>query len=265
MNFSSNRLNIGCDEPFDLGQGASADEVARRGKTEVYLEHVDRIARPLVRQGYDVLIWGDILREDPALAAKLLPDGVVAVPWHYEQPWPDELRAQVPERAMRTLAELDHDPLNGFRSQMEALAGTDIPVEIAPGTATWNSLIGRIDNAYGNLLDAAVQGIEFGAGGYLITDWGDNGHHQPPLVSFPPIVYGGAVSWCLETNRDLDVASVLDALVLDQPIGQKLDVIGRLWSQTGQLAFNGSPIFRGLIPRSTMSFGQIDRRRVATT
>jgi len=261
VNFSSNRVNIGCDEPFDLGQGVSQEEVERRGKTEVYLEHLERIARPLVKNGYEVLVWGDILREDPALAAKVLPDGVTAVPWHYEQVWPEELRAQVPEQALQALAQLDQDPLDGFRAQMEALAGIDIPIEIAPGTATWNSLIGRIDNAYGNLVDAALQGREFGAKGFLITDWGDNGHHQPPIISYPPIVYGGAVSWCLEANRSLDVANVLDTLVLDQPMGQQLDAIGRLWSQTGQLAFNGSPIFRGLVPRSTMSFGEINPSR----
>jgi hypothetical protein len=261
VNFSSNRVNIGCDEPFDLGQGVSKEEVERRGKTDVYIEHLDRIARPLVKNGYEVLVWGDILREDPALAAKVLPDGVTAVPWHYEQVWPEELRAQVPEQALQALAQLDHDPLDGFRPQMEALAGIDIPIEIAPGTATWNSLIGRIDNAYGNLVDAAAHGKEFGSKGYLITDWGDNGHHQPPPVSFPPIVYGGAVSWCLESNRDLDVAKVVDTFVFSKPLGAVLDRIGRLWSQTGQLAFNGSPIFRGLIPRSTMSFGQIDASR----
>ncbi len=258
VNFSSNRVNIGCDEPFDLGQGVSRSEVERRGKTEVYLEHLERIAGPLVKNGYEVLVWGDILREDPALAAKVLPDGVTALPWHYEQVWPEELRAQVPEQALQTLAQLDHDPLDGFRAQMEALAGIDMPVEIAPGTATWNSLIGRIDNAYGNLLDAAVQGKEFGAKGYLITDWGDNGHHQPPIVSFPPIVYGGAVSWCLDANRNLDVAKVVDKFVFEQPLGSSIDRIGRLWAKTGQLAFNGSPIFRGLVPRSTTSFGQID-------
>ena len=265
-NFTSRRVNIGCDEPFDLGQGASADEVARRGKTEVYLEHLERIARPLVERGYEVLVWGDILREDPALAAKILPDGVTAIPWHYEQPWPDELRAQVPDSTLQTLAALDVDPIAGFRVHVEPLGGIDIPFWVAPGTSTRNSLIGRVDNAFGNLLDAAERGIASGARGYLITDWGDNGHHQPPSVSWGPLLYGGAVSWCLDANRSLDVGAALDAFVFEgQGLGRVLRDLGVLWRSTGQLAFNGSPIFRGLVPRSTMSFGEIDAAKCART
>jgi hypothetical protein len=267
-NFTSARVNIGCDEPFDLGQGKSAEDVAKRGKATVYLEHLDRIARPLVERGYEVQVWGDVLRDDPQLAAKLLPSGVVAVPWHYEQPWPDELREQLPASTREALATLAHDPMDGFRSQIAPLADIDMPFWIAPGTSTWNSLVGRIDNALGNLLDAAEIGLEFGASGYLITDWGDNGHHQPPAVSFGPIVYGGAVSWSHRTNHDLDVAKALDAFVFEDvkhSLGGALDSIGRVWRSTGQLAFNGSPIFRALVPRSTMSFGDIDPARCRAT
>ncbi len=267
-NFTSKRVNINCDEPFDLGQGRSADAVAQRGKTEVYLEHLDRIASPLAARGYEVLVWGDILREDPALAAKMLPDGVVAVPWHYEQPWPDELLAQVPDEARDALARLDMSPAAGFRPHVEPLAGIEMPYWVAPGVATWNSLIGRVDNAVGNLRDAAQLGAEFGARGYLITDWGDNGHHQPPSVSWGPLLYGGAVSWCRGTNDDLDVAAVLDASVFGDTagiLGVTLERLGVMWRQCGQLAFNGSPIFRGLVPRSTMSFGEIDPKLCQTT
>jgi hexosaminidase len=267
-NFHSRRVNIGCDEPFDLGQGKSADEIARRGKTAVYLEHLDRIARPLVERGYEVQVWGDVLEEDPALAAKVLPDGVVAVPWHYEQPWPNDLKAQIPSSTLDVLSRLDANPMDGFRPKLKPLVGLDMPFWVAPGTATWNSLVGRIDNAFGNLRDAAEQGLAFGARGYLITDWGDNGHHQPPSVSWGPLVYGGAVSWALEANRDLDVADVLDTFVFsddESQLGEAVHRLGLAWRSTGQLAFNGSPIFRALVPRSTMSFGEIDGDRCTAT
>ena len=101
---------------------------------------------------------------------------------------------------------------------------------VVPGTSSWNSLVGRIDNAIPNLLDAAEVGRARGAGGYLITDWGDNGHLQPPSVSFGPLVFGGAVSWSLDANRELDLNAVLDRYVFDDASGAlsgALDSLGR--------------------------------------
>jgi len=84
-----------------------------------------------------------------------------------------------------------------------------------------------------------------------VTDWGDNGHLQPPSVSFGPIAYGGAVSWCAATNRDLDVPAALDRFVLDDPtrtIGAVLQRMGTVWSGTGQRAVNASPLSAALLP-----------------
>jgi hypothetical protein len=249
-NFTSRRVNIGCDEPFDLGQGYSADDIAARGKAAVYLEHVERIARPLTERGHQVLMWGDVLRDDLALAGKLLPAGVVALPWWYEAPWSDEQWSAVPSSVREMLTSVEHDPRVGFRDQLEPLAGTEIPFWVAPGVSSWNSLVGRVDNAIGNLIDACDEGLRFGAGGVLITDWGDNGHHQPPSVSFGPLIFGGAVSWCLESNRTLDIAAALDALVFADgsgKLGAAFGRLGRMWRATGQLAFNSSPVFTALV------------------
>ena len=102
-----------------------------------------------------------------------------------------------------------------------------------------------------NLADAAEVGREQGATGYLITDWGDNGHLQPPSVSFGPLLYGGAVSWALDANRGLDVAAALDRHVFldgNGALGGALDELGRVWRGTGQRAFNASPLQVALAP-----------------
>ena len=75
--------------------------------------------------------------------------------------------------------------LRGFEAHVAGFAEAGVPFWVCPGTSSWNSLIGRLDNARGNLLDAAQVGLARGASGYLITDWGDNGHMQPPSVSWP--------------------------------------------------------------------------------
>jgi hypothetical protein len=284
--FDSRRVNIGCDETFELGKGASRDEVERRGVTRVYIDHVKRIAGPLAERGYEVQIWADMLRRDPSLFAEL-PDAVVPVVWTYEAPRPDGAVADVPADIVATLADAGIDLLahSGFATNVAPLAEAGVPFWVAPGTSSWASLVGRVDNASANLLDAAEVAVASGAAGYLINDWGDDGHLQPPSVSFGPLLLGGAVSWCLAANRDLadDLPAVLDRWVFGDPagpdpgsgsasgsapgasLGCTIDELGRLWRRTGQRAFNSSPLQAALAPGTLMVTGEPDAAKVGAT
>jgi hypothetical protein len=82
---------------------------------------------------------------------------------------------------------------------MALFAKAKIPFYVCPGTSTWQTLIGRHDNALANLRAAAKAGKRFGAMGYLITDWGDGGHPQPLAVSYLPYLAGASLSWCAKT------------------------------------------------------------------
>ena len=94
-----------------------------------------------------------------------------------------------------------------------------MPFYVCPGTSTWCSLAGRTDNALGNLLNAAENGIKHGAIGYLNTDWGDRGHWQAPPVSYLGFAAGAAFSWALEANRAMDVPAVVSRFAFDDPTG----------------------------------------------
>ncbi len=115
--------------------------------------------------------------------------------------------------------------------------------------------MGRLDNALPNLLDAARTAADAGIDGLLVTDWGDGGHHQPPSVSDPAILYGGAVAWCAEANADLDVAAAVDRHVVGDPtgtIGRVLVEVGTLGPRTGVVARNCSPLAAALLPHQPL-------------
>lgn len=243
-------VHIGCDETFELGRGVTRDRVADRGLGAVYLDHVRRLADPLIDRGYQVQMWADILVRHPDMAPRL-PEGVVPIAWCYEAPTSDGQPLSIPTPLAKVLASfgIDTASFSGFDVAVAPLVDAGVPFWVAPGTSSWNSLVGRIDNARDNLVDAAETARRHGCGGYVITDWGDNGHHQPPSVSFGPIVYGGAVAWGLDANRDLDLGRVLDRHVFDDPTGcisSALDSLGREWDRTGQLGVNASPLAASL-------------------
>jgi hexosaminidase len=178
--FSSRQFNIGGDEPVELGQGASAELVAERGKGRVYLEFLLKIYREVKARGYTMQFWGDIIMEYPELVPDL-PRDAIAMEWGYEA---------------------DHP----FDEHSATFAASGIPFYVCPGTSSWNSVAGRTENALKNLRRAAAGGLAHGAVGYLITDWGDNGHWQPLAVSYLPLAYGAGVAWHTAGNQACDAA-----------------------------------------------------------
>jgi hexosaminidase len=257
-NFRSKRLNIGADETWELGTGVSKARAEEAGLGAVYLEYVAKVMQPWVERGYTVEFWADILGNYPDLMDSI-PAGTIPVVWQYDSPslMKAALAAMTQEERDGFKAHgVDIDALtDGFVDRAKALIGAQKPFWVAPGTSTWLSILGRLDNAIENMVDAAEVGLAHGSTGYLNTAWGDNGMYDPPAISYGPIVYGGAVSWSLETNRNLDLAAVLTTHVFDDESGQ----LGRLLVEFGSVAdalhvpmLNASPLFRVLLNAGTL-------------
>lgn len=189
--FSSRMFNVGCDETVDLGEGRSKAECEARGTGRVYLDFLLKIHRLVKKHKRKMQFWGDIIMEHPELVPEL-PKDVIALEWGYE---------------------FDHP----FDDHGAKFAASGVPFYVCPGTSSWNTIGGRTTNAIGNLLNAAENGLKHGAIGYLITDWGDNGHHQLLPVSYLGYAYGAAVSWSLDTNRDTDIARAIGIHIFMDP------------------------------------------------
>lgn len=254
----SMRVHVGGDEPFELGHGRSADDVARRGKAAVYAEHLARIIGPLVDDGHDVLFWGDVLARAPE-QVRTLPTGSTAVAWWYAPPVAspppiaDVLGATLAERL-----NLPDDALAGFIAHTRVYAETGFPFWVAPGTSSWNSFIGRWPDARANIDDAVTVGLDRGARGLLLTDWGDNGHHQPLAVSLAPLVHAAGATWCPDTHDAEVVPAVIDRIVApdgatgptaagSSGLGSLLVDLGSVDAGLGVRQFNASAVHAALL------------------
>jgi hexosaminidase len=224
-NFSSRLFNVGCDETFDIGQGRSKSDCDRLGVHRVYLNFVTEVNRLVRSNGKQMMFWGDVILHQPDLIAEL-PRNLIALQWGYEA---------------------DHP----FDKEGEQFKQAGVPFYVCPGTSTWNSIAGRTGNAIGNLKAAADSGMRHGAIGYLITDWGDNGHLQYQPVSYAGFAAGAAFSWCLESNANLDLAAVLNHHAFKDPtetLGNVAIDLGSVYRVCGKANVNGSALFRLLVP-----------------
>jgi hexosaminidase len=222
--FSSNVINVGCDETVDLGEGASKEMVEEVGVGRTYLEFVMKINKLTKQHGKTMQFWGDIIMEHPELVPHL-PKDVVALEWGYEA---------------------DHP----FDEHGAKFAASGVPFYVCPGTSSWNTLGGRTTNAIGNLLNAAEAGLKHGAIGYLNTDWGDSGHLQPLPVSYLGYGYGAGVSWCLASNRDVDIAHAISLHMFDDATGKfgKLAyAVGDIYTLAPDRTFNATAYGRAIL------------------
>ncbi len=193
-NFTSDKFNVGCDETIDLGQGRSADLCRSRGTGRVYLDFVRKVHDLVSARGRKMLCWGDVILHYPELIREL-PADAVALTWGYEA---------------------DHP----FEKECSAFEKSGLEYYVCAGTSAWNSLGGRWENARSNLENAAAQGLSHGAAGFLITEWGDNGHMQQYPISLPGYLYGAALSWSVAESRGLPVADALSLHVLRDTGGE---------------------------------------------
>jgi hypothetical protein len=216
-NFSSKLFNIGCDETWDLGRGQSKRLCDAKGKGRVYLNFLKKIHREVAARDKTMMFWGDIILKYPQLISQL-PKNVVALNWGYEANHP-------------------------FAKEVARFAKAKIPFYICPGTSTWQTLIGKHDNALGNLRAAAKAGKRFGARGYLITDWGDGGHPQPLAVSWPMLVAGAALAWNSKDFDEKNLVSVLSQDVFGQEmIAESAFKLGFVHKKLGVRVPNETPL-----------------------
>ena len=217
-NFESKLFNIGCDETFDLlGEGRSAAQVKEKGEGRVYLEFLKQVADLARKHGRRPMFWGDVILKHPELVPEL-PKDLIALNWGYEGNHP-------------------------FMEQAEKFKAAGLEFYVCPGTSSWNSLAGRVENMRENMIAAEHAGRIHGAKGFMVTDWGDGGHWQPLAASLPGLVFGGLLATEGAHAAKMDIESALNG-IMGVPLGGTLLRLGTLYLRGGALRGNASELFR---------------------
>ena len=217
-NFESKLFNIGCDETFDLlGEGRSAAQVKEKGEGRVYLEFLKQVADLARKHGRRPMFWGDVIPKHPELVPEL-PKDLIALNWGYEGNHP-------------------------FMEQAEKFKAAGLEFYVCPGTSSWNSLAGRVENMRENMIAAEHAGRIHGAKGFMVTDWGDGGHWQPLAASLPGLVFGGLLATEGAHAAKMDIESALNG-IMGVPLGGTLLRLGTLYLRGGALRGNASELFR---------------------
>ena len=218
--FESPLLNIGCDETWQLGEGASRLACRRRGEGRVYLAYLLKLYRLAKRHGKTPMIWADMVIHYPEILPAMPPDVVMLV-WGYEANEP-------------------------FDRHCRWLGEQDVPFYVCPGTSNWLTLCGRTDTCVANLASAARAAIKYGGAGFLITDWRDKGRSYLP-ASYLGYAYGAGVSWAYRSNRPVGLLPDKMGLHVFEDkrgrLGRTFYELGRLDSMVCRNPFNHASLY----------------------
>lgn len=239
-NFSSEFFNIGGDETWDLGKGRSKKLCAAKGKGRVYLDFLKQIHREVSASGRTMMFWGDIILKYPKLIRELANVGRADLPV-------SRGKGKAAQQHRPTIIALNwgYEADHPFAKEAAQFARAKIPFYVCPGTSTWQTLIGKHDNALANLRAAAQAGKKFGAVGFLNTDWGDGGHPQPLAVSWPLFAAGAALAWNARALDEKTLSKVLSRDVFGDATGKLAKAgfkLGFAHQKLGVQAANETPL-----------------------
>ena len=187
--FNTEFYNINCDETFDLGKGASKDLVDSIGYAEVYYLHIKKLYDILKKYDKRVIMWGDILMQNPELLEKL-PKDILIGTW-------------------------DYDARETFEDFIEPFKMSGHEFWVVPGVLNTRSIYPDFNKAFGNIDVFVTEGFDAGASGVLTCFWDDGG---TGLFSndWYGAAYGADKSWNHSSNNsDFDLRYAQGCLASD--------------------------------------------------
>ena len=177
--FDSEYVNIGLDEAYGLGRYQIEEYCKQKGKDVVFMEWLNKLNDHIKENyGKKIMFWADMIYNYPH-SYHMVPKDAIALEWGYEL-------------------------IQSQRMTAHCIAYRDAGVRyyVCPSVNTHGSLTSRMDVTTFNLRTCAELAVEYGAEGYLVTDWGDGGHYQQWCWSMQPIALGGQYGWNVGKPQD---------------------------------------------------------------
>lgn len=173
---SSRTIHIGMDEAFNLGLGNYLKKNGYREKSEILLEHLNRVCEIAKKYNYSCEIWSDMFFR-LAKGSDFDDSGVI----------PDEIKGLVPEGVRLVHWKYDKQPDDVLRNQLETVKAITGSASFA-GCA-WKSMGLAPNNKY----SIAVMERQFelcretGIDQYMVTLWSDGGAHCSTFAVLPSL------------------------------------------------------------------------------
>ena len=161
-------FHIGADETSELGQGKTAQLIAKEGLGPVYLAHIAKLDSMLQPYHKQTMFWADIAEKFPQLLPTL-PKDVIPVIWTY-------------------------GVKPSYDADLQPFKNAGLQIFVSPGIGNWRKIYPDFDAGFMNVRNLTRDGQAYHAIGLLNTEWKDLGEALGGM-DWPGLVFGAACGW----------------------------------------------------------------------
>jgi hexosaminidase len=166
--FSSPYFNIGADESWDVGLGASKQRVAASDLATVHAEHYRKLFAILKKYKKKPMMYGDILLNNPTILEKI-PKDVTIVDWHYSAS--------------------EHYP------SPEILRNAGFPYVVSPAVWSFTGPFPNYINTFVNVENLDRDGFANSSLGILTSNWNDYGGEALRELNYYGYAWTAECAW----------------------------------------------------------------------
>ncbi len=131
--FRSKRIHIGMDEAHGIGRGAYLDKHGYRPRSEIFLEHLNKVVGMCEQYDFSPMIWSDMFFRTSGFPGYYTEDGEI----------PDEVVAMVPENITTVYWDYYNYSEKKVRHMLDCHYRLGRPMAFAGGAWKWGGLAPR--------------------------------------------------------------------------------------------------------------------------
>ena len=166
--FSSPYFNMGADESWDVGLGASKQRVAASDIATVHAEHYKRVFDIVRKYHKKPVMYGDVILNNPTILDKI-PKDVVIVDWQYWVGW--------------------HYP------SAVTFKDAGFPFIVSPAVENFTGPFPNYVNTFANVRQFNEDGYLNGAQGILTSNWNDYGGEALRELNYYGYAWTAECAW----------------------------------------------------------------------
>lgn len=189
--FTTKKIHIGMDEAFRLGLGKYRSKNGNCERSDVFLQHLNKVCEMVAERGLKPMIWSDMFFHLAFNGKYYVKEGAISA----------EIRSKVPENVELVYWDYYSEDIEMYEKMIEKHLMFNNPISFAGGLWKWGQFTPHNHLSIRRNEMAIRSCQKYGINDILLTAWGDDGEECPFYAVLSSVFHAAE---CAKGNYDMD-------------------------------------------------------------